>query len=98
MATDIFRLAAELHDLYRPRAKPAPVRGAHSAVLSVKGVPVDITYNIHGRFIPATEYEPAEYPEYELVTAEVGGVSVLSWVDWLDMDTVLQDAAQDGDL
>ena len=63
-------------------AGPKPrKRGANSITIVVDGVEIDCTYNVSGWTSPATDVDPAESPEIELVTADIGGVSVLVWAD-----------------
>lgn len=44
-----------------------------------EGVPIDIWYVVEGRYIPETQYEPAEYPTVAVTRAEIGGVDVMPW-------------------
>ena len=98
MASELFELAAAITGAQARALGAKARRGTHSARIYVKHVPVDVTYNVTGRYIPATQIEPAEYPDYEIVTAEVGGEDVMPWAARLDFEAVLLDRAMDGDL
>jgi hypothetical protein len=39
-----------------------------STFITVKGVLVDVTYRMEGRYYPATREEPAEYPTPEIIS------------------------------
>lgn len=58
-------------------------------------IDVECTFDEHGRYIPATYWEPAEYPEIELCTV-VGfiGPSLGAELNAVDMLDELRDEAQ----
>jgi hypothetical protein len=56
----------------------APKRAANITV-EIDGVPFDCEYFVEGSYMPANEYDPAEYPTVTLVSAFIGGVDVTSW-------------------
>jgi hypothetical protein len=58
-------------------------------------IDVECTFDEHGRYIPASYWEPAEYPEIELCTIRAAiGPSTTEELNWVDMYDELRDDAQ----
>ena len=83
----------DLAEIARPLIAPKPKpRGAYSATLTVDGLDVDVTYDIEGRDLRATECDPRECEYAVLVTAAIGCVDITPWAARLGLDELLDDA------
>jgi len=54
---------------------------AHRAVITLKGVEIEVEYLTDGGFLPATADEPACYPCCLVKSASIGGVECLRLLD-----------------
>lgn len=48
------------------------VKRLHRATVNLQGADIDVEYLVHGSFLPATETDPAEFPECDIRTVEIG--------------------------
>jgi hypothetical protein len=76
--------------------KPKQRQGAHAMDLSIDGLDVLVTYNLEGNYLPASEFEPAEYPAVDLVTVQIGdtifsGPYAARWNDRLSLTLLVEE-------
>jgi hypothetical protein len=76
--------------------RPKQREGAHAMDLSIDGLDVLVTYNLEGNYLPASEFDPAEYPAVELITVQIGdtifsGPWAARWDDRLELTLLVEE-------
>lgn len=90
---------ADMAEITRGFGQPKPKkRGALSATITVKGIEVDVTFDMEGTHLRATETDPAEEPFPVLVTAHVDCADITAWDEHLGISNELDDLHARGGL
>lgn len=79
-------LVDAIHAAPRPRKL-----GRYCATFTIEGLEVDVTYDLDGTNLPATECDPPECEYPVLVSAELGGVDITPWAERLGLDDLVDE-------
>ena len=67
--------------------------------VTVKGIEFDVEYQLHGTYLPATRYEPEEFPELGLVSATSASplLEIVELVTFEDIHIEVETAIRNGE-
>jgi hypothetical protein len=60
------------------------------ATLKYREAEVEIKYDTYGKYIPATQYDPPEYPDVEIYAVFYEGVDILPILSYKDQDEIYE--------
>jgi len=58
------------------------------ATLKYREAELEIKYDTYGKYIPATQYDPPEYPDIEIYAVFYEGVDILPILSYIDQDEI----------